>query len=127
MINDKEQTFHVTRFPHGLAVGPTGGYDVAPVDAFKETLAGDMKEHSVIATGTKAECLRGARLIKQQERRTGKKVDIADALKLLEKAAEGSQSLDPSKCPRCQGEGKGFINRRQVKCFLCGGTGRKIP
>jgi hypothetical protein len=134
MTIEKEQPLYATRFPHGLAVGPLGGYDVAPMEAFEEKAPGQidmtypgLKRHEVIAVGTKAECLRGARLIKLEEQRTRKHVPKERALELLGKIAESSKEVDPKKCPRCHGAGEGYVKRRHVKCFTCNGTGRRIP
>ena len=121
------------RFPHAIAQGPSGDYVVLPIYAFNpENWAVDgnetyplMKQHGVIATGTKTECLRGLLFIKKEAKLTGKRVPLDRALALLEPVSEkGAQPRDWSKCHRCYGEGRVYVNRMKIRCPLCGGSGR---
>lgn len=121
------------RFPHALAHGPSGDYVVLPVYAFNpENWSEDgnetyplMKQHGVIATGTKTECLRGLLLIRKEAKRTSKKVPLNRALELIESVSEKvGQARDWSKCHRCYGEGSVYVARIKIRCPLCGGTGR---
>lgn len=121
------------RFPHAIAHGPSGDFVVLPIYAFNpESWSEDgnetyplMKQHEVIATGTKTECLRGLMLIRKEAARTKKKVSLEQAIRLLEPVSEAAgQPRDFSKCHRCYGEGSVYVARMKIRCPLCGGNGR---
>ena len=65
---------HTNRPPYTIAQGPLGDYVVAPVHAFNPeswNTSGNetyplLKQHGVIATGTKMECLRGELAIRRE-------------------------------------------------------------
>jgi hypothetical protein len=124
---------YTKRFPYAIAQGPSGDYVVAPIYAFNpEAWSTDgnetyplLKQHGVIATGTKTECLRGELVIHKEERRTRKSVPLEKALELLKIHTEERMKMrDWSKCHHCYGEGHVFVSRMLVRCPSCGGSGR---
>lgn len=124
---------HTKRPPYAIAQGPLGDYVVAPVHAFNPeswNTSGNetyplLKQHGVIATGTKMECLRGELAIRRETRLTKKHVPLDRALELLrEHIEESAKPRDWSKCHHCYGEGRVFSGQMKVRCPSCGGTGR---
>jgi hypothetical protein len=119
------------RFPWAIAQGPGDDYVAAPIYAFNPLYARQvdetyppLKQHVVIATGTKTECSRGVRLIQREERSSRKQVPLDRAMQILEESQNTPQARDWSKCHRCFGSGSVYVDRMKLRCPLCGGSGQ---
>jgi hypothetical protein len=124
---------YLRRVPYAIAQGPLGDYVVAPIHAFNpESWSADgnetyplLKQHGVIATGTKMECLRGELVLRKETKLTRKKVPLDRALELLKThIEEGVKIRDWSKCHHCYGDKYVFAGRMKIRCPSCGGNGR---
>lgn len=120
-----------TRIPYAIGHGPQGDYVAAPVHAFDPIRPGQidetypfLKQHVVIATGTKTECLTGERVLTRARKALGTNIKLDHALQLLEELSRGPEARDFSRCHRCYGDGSVYVKHQKIRCPLCGGSGR---
>jgi hypothetical protein len=121
------------RFPYAIGHSRFNDYVAAPIYAFDPIRPGQidetypfLKNHGVIAIGTKTECMQGVQVIEHEQRTTQRRVGLDRALQLLEELSAGPKARDFSKCHRCYGRGTVYVERMKITCPLCGGSGRRM-